>query len=186
MTALIADVFARLRADHRTGLVTYVTGGDPDAARSADILRGLDRAGADILEVGVPFSDPLADGPVIQRASERALAGGATLSSTLDLIERVRADVRAAVVVFSYVNPIFKMGTDAFAARHIEGAVNVPRGQLELRADKLLPNPGQRIVVYCQLGKISTLAAATLREMGFEAALALDGGFETWDDAKES
>ena len=124
MTALIADVFARLRADHRTGLVTYVTGGDPDAARSADILRGLDRAGADILEVGVPFSDPLADGPVIQRASERALAGGATLSSTLDLIERVRADVRAAVVVFSYVNPIFRMGTDAFAARAAAAGVD--------------------------------------------------------------
>ena len=124
MTALIADVFARLRADHRTGLVTYVTGGDPDAARSADILRGLDRAGADILEVGVPFSDPLADGPVIQRASERALAGGATLSSTLDLIARVRADVRAAVVVFSYVNPIFRMGTDAFAARAAAAGVD--------------------------------------------------------------
>ena len=76
MTSRIADVFVRLRADHRTGLVTYVTGGDPDAARSAEILRGLDRAGADVLEVGVPFSDPLADGPVIQRASERALAAG--------------------------------------------------------------------------------------------------------------
>ena len=75
---------------------------------------------------------------------------------------------------------------DAFAARHIERAVNLPRGQLELRADKVLPNPGQRIVVYCQYGKISTLAAATLREMGFEAALALDGGFETWGNAKES
>jgi len=124
VTALIADVFAKLRADHRTGLVTYVTGGDPDAARSAEILRGLDRAGADILEVGVPFSDPVADGPVIQRASERALAGGATLSSTLDLIERVRADVQAAVVVFSYVNPIFRMGTDTFAARAAAAGVD--------------------------------------------------------------
>ena len=124
MTSRITDVFAGLRADQCTGLVTYVTGGDPDAARSAEILRGLDRAGADILEVGVPFSDPLADGPVIQRASERALAGGATLSSTLDLIERVRADVTAAVVVFSYVNPIFRMGTDTFAARAAAAGVD--------------------------------------------------------------
>ena len=97
--------------------MTYVTGGDPDAARSAEILRGLDRGGADVLEVGVPFSDPLADGPVIQRASERALAAGGTLSSTLDLIERVRADIRAGVVVFTYVNPILRMGTDAFVSR---------------------------------------------------------------------
>ena len=70
----------------QTGLVTYVTAGDPDRERSGEILQALDRAGADVLEVGVPFSDPLADGPVIQRASERALAAGATLSWTLDLI----------------------------------------------------------------------------------------------------
>ena len=89
MTSRIADVFARLRADHRTGLVTYVTGGDPDGARSAEILRGLNRVGADVLEVGVPFSDPLADGPVIQRASERALAAGGNLSTTLDLIAQL-------------------------------------------------------------------------------------------------
>ena len=124
MTSRIADVFAGLRAAGRTGLVTYVTGGDPDAARSAEILRGLDRAGADVLEVGVPFSDPLADGPVIQRASERALAAGATLSSTLDLITQVRADVQAAVVVFSYANPIFRMGADTFAARAAEAGVD--------------------------------------------------------------
>ena len=89
MTSRIADVFVRLRADHRTGLVTYVTGGDPDGARSAEILRGLNRVGADVLEVGVPFSDPLADGPVIQRASERALAAGGNLSTTLDRDEVV-------------------------------------------------------------------------------------------------
>ena len=124
MTSRIADVFARLRADHQTGLVTYVTGGDPDAPRSAEILRGLDRAGADVLEVGVPFSDPLADGPVIQRASERALAAGGNLSTTLELIAQVRADVQAAVVVFTYANPIFKMGTDAFAARAAAAGVD--------------------------------------------------------------
>ena len=124
MTSRIADIFAQLRRDRRTGLVTYVTGGDPDRSRSAEILRGLDRAGADILEVGVPFSDPVADGPVIQRASERALAAGGNLQTTLDLIAQVRADVRAAVVVFSYANPILKMGTDAFAARAAAAGVD--------------------------------------------------------------
>jgi tryptophan synthase alpha chain len=113
----IDDVFARLRAEQRTGLVTYVTAGDPDLPRSGDVLRGLDRSGADVLEVGVPFSDPLADGPVIQRATERALAAGATLSGVLDLVAQVRSEVKAPIVLFSYANPIARMGFDAFASR---------------------------------------------------------------------
>jgi len=111
----IADTFARLRRDGRPGLVTYTTAGDPDLPRSADILRALDRAGADVLEVGVPFSDPLADGPVIQRATERALAAGANLRETLRMIASVRADVRAPIVLFSYANPLVRMGLPAFA-----------------------------------------------------------------------
>ena len=79
MASRIAQTFARLRARRRPGLVTYTTAGDPDLPRSAEILQALDRAGADVLEVGVPFSDPLADGPVIQRATERALAAGSSL-----------------------------------------------------------------------------------------------------------
>jgi len=102
----IAEIFRRLDTDGQTGLVTYVTGGDPDLVRSADILRALDRAGADIIEVGVPFSDPLADGPVIQRASERALASGATLSNVLELVGRLRGELNAAVVLFTYANPV--------------------------------------------------------------------------------
>ena len=81
MTSRLEQVFDGLKARGRTGLVTYVTAGDPDIPCSMDVLRALDAAGADVLEVGVPFSDPLADGPVIQRASERALRSGATLSS---------------------------------------------------------------------------------------------------------
>ncbi len=106
--------FAELRANQRTGLVTYVTAGDPDIARSADILRRLDRAGADVLEVGVPFSDPLADGPVIQRATERALAAGTTLEKVLAMLAGVRADISAPVVIFSYANPILRMGLERF------------------------------------------------------------------------
>jgi len=112
----IDAAFKALRAEKRTGLVTYVTAGDPSLALTADILQALDRAGADVLEVGVPFSDPLADGPVIQRATERALAGGATLDGVLAMIAGVRAAVRAPIVIFSYANPILRMGTDAFVA----------------------------------------------------------------------
>jgi tryptophan synthase alpha chain len=113
----ITETFDRLRADGQSGLVTYITAGDPSLARTPDILRALDRAGADIIEVGVPFSDPLADGPVIQRASERALAAGTTLDGVLRMVGDVRADVRAPLVLFSYANPIYRMGFEAFAAR---------------------------------------------------------------------
>jgi tryptophan synthase alpha chain len=111
----LADIFNRLRAEKRAGLVTYVTAGDPDLPRTAGILRALDRAGADVIEVGVPFSDPLADGPVIQRATERALAAGTTLRGVLDLIAQVRSALQAGIVVFSYANPILRLGAERFA-----------------------------------------------------------------------
>jgi tryptophan synthase alpha chain len=120
----ISDTFDRLRAQGRTGLVTYVTAGDPTPARTPDILRALDASGADIIEVGVPFSDPLADGPVIQRASERALAAGTTLDGVLRMIASVRADIRAPLVLFSYANPIYRMGFETFAARAAAAGVD--------------------------------------------------------------
>jgi tryptophan synthase alpha chain len=112
----IAEAFARLKREGRTGLVTYTTAGDPDLPRSGEVLLALDRAGADVLEVGVPFSDPLADGPVIQRAAERALAAGTTLCGVLELIGSVRARVRAPIVLFTYVNPVLRYGEDRFAS----------------------------------------------------------------------
>jgi tryptophan synthase alpha chain len=115
MPSRIEATFERLRRERRVGLVTYTTAGDPDLERSADILRALDRAGADVIEVGVPFSDPLADGPVIQRATERALAAGGCLRATLSIIGRVRAGVSAPIVVFSYANPLFHVGIENFA-----------------------------------------------------------------------
>ena len=120
----ISRAFDRIRAEKRTGLITYVTAGDPDLARSADILCALDRAGADVLEVGIPFSEPLADGPVIQRATERALAAGATASGVLDLVKRVRASVKAPIVLFTYANPVLRMGIDVFGDRARESGVD--------------------------------------------------------------
>src|SRR5438105_15113497 len=113
----IAETFARLRKEGRPGLVTYTTAGDPDLARSAEIFKALDRAGADVLEIGVPFSDPLADGPVIQRATERALAAGGSLRASLDMVERIRPHVSAPIVVFSYANPLLRLGVGEFARR---------------------------------------------------------------------
>jgi len=104
--------------------VTYVTAGDPDLARSGDILCALDRAGADLLEVGIPFSEPLADGPVIQRATERALAAGTTAAAVLDLVGRVRATIKAPIVLFTYANPVLRMGVDTFGDRAREAGVD--------------------------------------------------------------
>ena len=111
----LAETFARIRGNGSPGLVTYITAGDPDLPRTEGILRALDRAGADVLEVGVPFSDPLADGPVIQRATERALASGTTLSGVLSMVTRLRADLSAPIVIFSYANPILRLGAERFA-----------------------------------------------------------------------
>src|SRR4029079_7912740 len=111
----IEQAFTRLRDEHRPGMVTYVTAGDPDAATSAQILVALAHAGADVLEVGAPFSDPLADGPVIQRATERALAGGMTLRGALDVVRTVRQSVETPIVLFTYANPVMRMDPALFA-----------------------------------------------------------------------
>ena len=113
----LAPTFEALRAAGRGGLVAYVTAGDPDAERSAAVLDAVARGGADVIEVGVPFSDPLADGPVIQRASERALAGGMTLRGSLDLVRRFRASHETPIVLFTYANPVVRMDAETFAAQ---------------------------------------------------------------------
>ena len=119
----LTDTFSRLRANGG-GLVTYSTAGDPDESRSEQILVALARAGADVLEVGVPFSDPLADGPVIQRATERALASGMTLRKALEMIRRVRASVNAPIVLFTYANPVVRMEPRAFAKTAADAGVD--------------------------------------------------------------
>jgi tryptophan synthase alpha chain len=116
--------FARMHHSRQPGLVTYVTAGDPDLARSRDVLLALARAGADVIEVGVPFSDPIADGPAIQRASERALAAGSHLGAALDLVESVRTNMETPIVMFSYVNPILQMGMKKFADRATAAGVD--------------------------------------------------------------
>jgi tryptophan synthase alpha chain len=120
----LAEAFGRIRASGSPGLVTYITAGDPDLLRTEGIITALDRAGADVLEIGVPFSDPLADGPVIQRATERALASGTTLLQVLDMLARLRSSVKAPFVIFSYANPILRMGPERFADRAREAGVD--------------------------------------------------------------
>jgi tryptophan synthase alpha chain len=124
VSSRLTDAFARLRREGRPGLITYSTAGDPDLPRSGAILEALDRAGADVLEVGVPFSDPLADGPVIQRATERALAAGSSLPKTLDMLRALRGRLSAPIVIFSYANPLLRMGVEKFAASAADAGVD--------------------------------------------------------------
>jgi tryptophan synthase alpha chain len=114
----IDRTFARLRAAGRTALIPYVTTGDPSLAATRPIMDALVAAGADVIELGVPFSDPMADGPVIQRASERALAQHVTLRNVLEVVAAFRtSDTATPVVLMGYANPIEAMGATVFAQR---------------------------------------------------------------------
>lgn len=112
----IARRFAELARRGELGLVAYITAGDPTLAVTERIVLEVERAGADIVELGVPFSDPIADGPTIQRASERALRSGTTLAGVLELVRRLRQNSELPLVLFSYFNPVLQMGIEQFAA----------------------------------------------------------------------
>lgn len=109
--------FAALKAENRAGFVTYVMAGDPDAVTTLEVLKGLPGAGADLIELGFPFSDPMAEGPTIQRAAQRGLASGMTLQGTLDLVAAFReGDQDTPVILMGYLNPVLNKGFETFAA----------------------------------------------------------------------
>ena len=112
----IATRFASLRQQGRKGLIPYICAGDPDGGLTVPLMHALARAGADVIELGVPFSDPMADGPVIQRAAERAIRNGVGLKATIEFVARFRdTDSSTPVVLMGYANPIERMGREAFA-----------------------------------------------------------------------
>jgi tryptophan synthase alpha chain len=112
----ISKRFAELRESGELGIIAYVVAGDPTLDATFKYVLALAEAGADVIELGVPFSDPLADGPTIQRGAERALKAGTTLARVIDLIRRIRQSSQVPIVVFSYYNPILQMGLEKFAA----------------------------------------------------------------------
>ncbi|HEY0074273.1 MAG TPA: tryptophan synthase subunit alpha [Abditibacteriaceae bacterium] len=116
----LQDTFSQLKARQERAFVPFVTCGDPDLATTKALLRAYIAAGADIVEIGIPFTDPLADGPTIQRASERALAGGVTMDDALNLIGEIRAETEVPLVPMTYINPVYQIGYDQFAARCAE------------------------------------------------------------------
>src|SRR5262245_52210737 len=117
MTTRIDQRFSELKADRRAALVTFLTAGDPDPETSLAILRELPKAGADVVELGMPFTDPMADGPAIQMSSQRALKAGQTLRKTLDMVRDFRrADDATPIVLMGYYNPIYIYGVERFLA----------------------------------------------------------------------
>ena len=125
MTARMDKRFADLAAEGRPALVTYFMGGDPDYASSLEIMKALPKAGADVIELGMPFSDPMADGPAIQLAGQRALAGGQTLVKTLQMARDFRKDDNATpIVLMGYYNPIYIYGVDRFLDDALEAGID--------------------------------------------------------------
>lgn len=142
MSARLDKRFAALKRANRAGFVAYVMASDPDFELSWEILRGLPAAGADVIELGFPFTDPMADGPSVQTAGERALKAGGSLSKTLTLVERFRKeDQSTPIVLMGYANPLYHMGVDAFVAKARAAGVDAliaidvpPEEDSELRA----------------------------------------------------
>jgi tryptophan synthase alpha chain len=121
----IDATFAALRAQGRKAFVAYIMGGDPDPETAFQIMQGLPAAGVDIIELGVPFTDPMADGPTIQLAGQRALEAGMTLSGTLEMVRRFRMqDTATPVVLMGYYNPIYARGVEAFLADAVAAGVD--------------------------------------------------------------
>ncbi len=121
----IDDTFARLKAEGRRAFVAYIMAGDPDRDASLAIMRGMPAAGVDVIELGIPFTDPMADGPTIQLAGQRALAAGQTLSATLDMVRAFRVDdPTTPIVLMGYYNPIYARGVARFLEEAVEAGVD--------------------------------------------------------------
>jgi len=153
--------------------VPYITAGDPSLARTADLMRALARAGADVLELGVPFSDPIADGPTNQRAAERALAAGTTLAGVLATVASLRQELALPIVLFTYANPVLRYGLERFAvdaaAAGVDGLLftDVPAEEMRAFAD-VLEGTGLDLVM---------LVTPTSGQRRMRAAARFGGGF---------
>ena len=147
----IDEIFSRLKDEGRKAFVPYITCGDPNLARTEQIVLALQDAGANCIELGVPFSDPMADGPTIQAASQRALAAGTTLPKVLEMISRVRPNVEVGLSIFSYYNPVLRYGVEKFCADARDAgadAVLIP---------DLTPEESAPLVEPARAGKLDTV-----------------------------
>ncbi len=120
----ITRLFDRLRAEKRPALIAYITAGDPSPSATPEIVAALERGGADLIELGVPFSDPIADGPVIQRASDRALKAGTKLATVLDIASQIRTRSEIPLLLFTYLNPVLRFGLEPLARAAVASGID--------------------------------------------------------------
>ncbi len=120
----ITKLFERLKGEGKTALVAYITAGDPTPDRTDGLVAALERGGADLIELGVPFSDPIADGPVIQRAGDRALHAGTTLKRVLEIAQGIRKRSQVPILLFTYLNPVLKYGLEKLASDAVAAGID--------------------------------------------------------------
>ena len=185
---------SRISFQHKPGLVVYVTCGDPDLAATREIVLAAGRAGADVIELGVPFSDPVADGPVIQRASERALQQGTSLEAVLKVAREIRQESSVGLIVFSYLNPVLRYGLPRFcgdaAKAGVDGALitdltveEADEYRQQMAAYNLAPvflaaptSPDKRLKAIAQACKGFVYAVSRTGITGTQKQLATDAG----------
>jgi tryptophan synthase alpha chain len=177
----ISQCFESLRERAQCALIPFITAGDPDLETTAEALKVLDRSGADLIELGVPYSDPLADGPIIQAAATRALQRGTRLEQVLEVVQRVSPSLRSPIILFTYYNPILHRGIDTFlreiAAAGVRGLV-VPDLPLEEAETLLKPAADHGIEVILLVAPTSPperIAAIAQKSQGFIYLVSLTG-----------
>ncbi len=169
----VSERFEQLRSHARCALIPFITAGDPDLATTEKALKVLDQQGADLIELGVPYSDPLADGPVIQAAATRALQRGTRLDDVLAMVSRISPELRSPIILFTYYNPILNRGIESFlrdvAAAGVKGLV-VP--DLPLEEAEILIKPAQQfgvevILLVAPTTPVERIAAIAQQSQGF-------------------
>ncbi len=177
----VSSCFQSLRDRHQCALIPFITAGDPDLVTTAAALKTLDAAGADLIELGVPYSDPLADGPVIQAAATRALARGVKLDDVVQMVAEISPQIKAPIILFTYYNPILNKGIRAFltqiAAAGVKGLV-VPDLPLEEAEELLIPAAEIGIEVILLVAPTSSqerIVAIAAKSQGFIYLVSVTG-----------
>lgn len=177
----ISDRFAELRRQNRCALIPFITAGDPDLETTEKALRVLDENGADIIELGVPYSDPLADGPAIQAAATRALERRTRLDDVLEMVMRVSPDLRSPIVLFTYYNPILNRGIDRFlqqiAAAGVKGLVvpDLPLEESQQLVDRAQQQGIEVVLLVAPTSSADRIAAIAQQSRGFIYLVSVTG-----------
>lgn len=147
----ISSVFNNLRKKNKKALIPYIMAGDPNLKETEQLVYALEESGADLIELGVPFSDPLADGPTIQRASERALLNGVTLKKVIALVHKVRKKTSIPLIVMTYYNPVFKYGQEKFVKDAVNAGIN------GVIIPDLIPDEAEQFIAYARDAELATI-----------------------------